>query len=160
MPKRNTTEQNEEVFVGDQSFKDKGQKPKMPFDADFGDVNFSDLDRILDVPGMDDIGGTMARWNIKDDEDRKAYLMTIFNCINLGMKDELQFILHCGQSTLGSKAFGKTLQLQGHIGMAMPGLMGQQIGVQTRRKEEKVRRSDYVDRDEEDVEYKERARQR
>jgi len=139
-----------EVYVGDSAINDNGAKKSVnPFEEDFGPVNPSDIDRILNQPGKVDVGGSMARWNFSDDEERKAYLETLYNCRALGMDEEEDFIMACGQSTLGRKGFGKGLQLQAKIGMALPTFMREQLGISEGRKkkserEEVSRRSDFV----------------
>lgn len=123
-----------------------------PWDADYKNLNFSDIDRILNFPGVEDMAGVLARANFKSDEDRIACLLTYYNLKTITdeqgntMKDELEFFLCCVASTLGNKGFGKTLQLQSKVNVVAPDLTREQLGLSKNRKgstEQQVKGSDF-----------------
>lgn len=143
-----------EEFIKGQSTSKVSNIP-MPWDQDFEGINFSDIDRILNFPGTDDIAGVLARANFKNDEDRIACLLTYYNLKTIKdeegntMKDELEFFLVCIASTLGLKGFGKTLQLQSKVNVIAPELTREQLGLSKsknkNRSEQQVRGSDFRD---------------
>lgn len=119
-------------------------KNSNPWDQDFSGVNFSDIDRILETPGIDNFGGIAARANFRNEEERIAYMVTYWNLKKLGLTSRIEFLADCLKSTLGIKGFGKTLQLQAKTDLAMPTVMREQLGLTTiKGKEDKVKKSDF-----------------
>jgi hypothetical protein len=136
----------EEVLAGNPKEEGNGRETPNPWDSDFSNVNFSDIDRILNIPGIDDMAGVFARANFKNDDDRIAYLMTDYNLKKLGLDSRREFLRVCIASTLGNKAFGKTLQLQAKTALIAPALMREQLSLsKLKEKEDKIQKSDFRD---------------
>lgn len=148
----------DEVYVSDR--KDPNRIPD-PWDRDFMPMDSSELDKILDFKdGIQNFAGALARSNFINEEERIAYLQLIFNAESIGktemidgkngMEDELKLILNSLASTLGRKGLGRTLQLQIHTGIVMPGFMESLLGLgKSKTKEKGIKRSDFKERDEE-----------
>lgn len=148
----------EDVIVGGKKGK-SDRSARMPWEEDFGPVNFSDIDRILSSPGIEDFGGILARANFSSDEVRRAFLVTIFNMQSIGesekgtngengMKNELEFMRVCAQSTLGNKGFGKTLQLQSKVEVVVPTVIREQLSLtKIKGKEQAVKKSDFSEKE-------------
>lgn len=138
----------EEILAGDSRKKYRtngnGKEPKMPFEADFGEVSLSDLDKILNVPGIDDMAGIFVRGNFKSDEERIAYLRLTRRLKKFKLTSRLEFIRECVSSKLGMMAFGKTLQLQSKIELIAPAVIREQLSMRAlKAREDAVRGSDF-----------------
>jgi len=136
----------EEVLAGDSRINKGKTEPKNSFDADFRGIGESDIDRILKIPGIDDMAGVFVRGNFKTDEERIAYLRVTRRLEKFKLISRLEFIRQCISSKLGMMAFGKTLQLQSKIELIAPAVIREQLAMRRlKSKEEGVKGSDYRD---------------
>ena len=138
-----------EVMAGsNKQNKGNGKEPTMFWEHDFGEVTDSDLEKILKIPGIDDMAGNLARTNFKTDDERISYLRVIRRLVKFNahgkMDTRLTFIRECLASKLGMMAFGKTLQLQGKTGLIAPAVIREQLSMRRlKEKEDTVRSSDF-----------------
>lgn len=145
MNKNNGNQATEEVLSGDSKNKRKnGQNPMEFWQADFGPIPNSDIDKILDMPPVTDMAGVLARGNFKNDDERIRYLRVIRRLEKFDLTKGLEFIRGCIASKLGMLAFGKTLQLQAKVELIAPAVIREQLSMkQLKVKEENVRGSDF-----------------
>ena len=141
------------VYTGTSS---PGKTPPNPFDADFGEITNTDLDRILKVPNIDDMAGVVSRGNFRDDDARIAAVLSIGKAQRvLSMlkptdpwyepaKAVLEFLRMTVASTIGIKGLGKTLQLQSKTGLIAPALLREQLSLnKVKGDEPTIRKSDF-----------------
>lgn len=132
----------QEVISGD-SRRNTQTGVKHPFMQDFPSVNFTDIDRILNMPKLDDVAGILARSNFKSDEERIAYCRIIRRLMKFGLYSRLEYIRQCLSSSLGMRAFGKVLQLQAKTDLVAPSVMREQLNMKAEKQERTVRSSDF-----------------
>jgi len=144
----------EEVLAGD-SKNHNGNNSRAIDEPSWNDSTPTQFDNILDIPPIADMARVLAMSNLADDESRIAYLR-IIRRLEKGlsmattkeekelMTSRLEFIRQCLASTLGYKAFGKTLQLQNKIELIAPAVIRDQLGMKAAKHgEDTVRGSDF-----------------
>lgn len=132
-----------EVLVGGEKDRRNGQTPTQFWENDFGPIVDNNIDRILNMPPIDDMAGVLARSNFHSEEERIAYLITIRKLEKFNLKSRLEFIRECASSTLGHLAFGKTLQLQHSTQLIAPAVIREQLSMKKVKEEEKIQKSDF-----------------
>ena len=137
----------DEVLSGDSSkHRDNGHKMADPFLHDYEAVERGK--DILEIPAADNFPAILASSNINNEEDRSAYIIIIQRLLKFNKNGRqaarLEFMRMALASTLGLKAFGKTLQLQNRIELMAPSLLREQLALKSMKsKENTVKSSDY-----------------
>ena len=128
MPKQTKTvldksAEKEEVLAGG-SGKTRASEPWAP---DYARLRGNE--NILKIPSVENMADVLANSNLVTDEERIAYLRIIRRLEKFGLTSRLQFIRQCLASTLGRRAFGKTLQLQEKIELIAPAVIREQLNM-------------------------------
>ena len=118
-----------------------GITPIERWEGDFENTPyFNDIEKILELPGTDDMAGILARGNFKNDRQRVAAVRLAYK--NRKFKDDnhQQMLRDYIASSLGTKALGKILQLQTGTNLLAPAVLREVLSMKQNKQEEEVRR--------------------
>lgn len=106
----------------------------------------NDIDKILEIPDIEDMAGVLSRGNFKNDKQRVAAVRLAYK--NRKFKDDnhQKMLRDFVASGIGMSGFGKLLQLQIGTNLALPGVLQQILGLRKTKGNEPVYKgSDFRD---------------
>ena len=128
-----------------------GHKERQPgiTPTDFWEKNFSsqpynnDIEKILEMPGIEDFAGIFSRANFRSERQRIAALRLVYKLKRYGLESRLELVRNIIASTIGISALGKMLQLQASTDLVMPDVNREILGMKKVKSESVQRSSDY-----------------
>ena len=116
---------------------------------------FNDIEKILEMPGIDDMAGVLARGNFETKKQRVAAVRLAYKNRKFHDDNHQKMLREFISSGIGMSALGKLLQLQVSTNLMAPSVLRDVLGMKQRKaSREDVRRgSDF--REKSDIQHRE-----
>lgn len=145
MAKAKGSGENEVLFGGKKPANGKQRQPGITgidnWERDFESEYYgNELDKMLELPGIDDMAGVLARGNFKNERQRIAAVRLAYRHRKFHDQNHQKMLRDYVASGMGMSALGKILQLQIGTNLIAPGVLREILGMKKVKKGEDVQR--------------------
>jgi len=123
------------------STRNPGITPIENWENDFsGMPSWNNIEKILEMPGITDMAGVLARANFKNDKQRIAAVRLAYKNRKFNDSDHQEMLRDLCASTLGTGALGKIMQVFAGTNLIAPDMFRAALGMPKSKHPDEVHR--------------------